>query len=267
VTGTVRESARNRARCVGGFVLAYFITYITSRVARSGVRSALAGFLTVSSWGSAAPLDNGEPMTDLGSFNAMVRQWADKQPARYRLSALAFGYPCNRKTHSFDQTLAWVSKRSRKRPGEGVSLRKLKDDLGVFEASGVIEVERRRDGARNKSSVYHVRFDRVIQADDMGKRQRRRGRAVQANVVSAAKVTEDAERQAFLASLDVEPPEDESAAQDHIVSANKMVGDAKPKHEGYPDKCEACKRIPDAADAFYKHLANGGKDPWDDVPP
>ena len=130
-------------------------------------------------------------MKELDAFNAMVRQWADKQPAKYKLSALAFGYPCNRKTHSFDQTLDWVARRARKR-GEGVSLRKLKDDLKVFEASGVIEVERRRDGARNKSSVYHVHFDKHIEpeAEDMGRRQRRRN---------------NDERRAWIASLDVEP--------------------------------------------------------------
>src|SRR5260370_5118589 len=101
-------------------------------------------------------------MKELASFNAMVRKWADKQPAKYRLTALAFGCPGNRKTHSFDQTLGWVSKRSRKRPGEGVSESTLGRHLKVFEANGVITVERRRDGSQNMSSVYHVDFGKVI---------------------------------------------------------------------------------------------------------
>jgi DNA-binding transcriptional ArsR family regulator len=104
-------------------------------------------------------------MKELDSFNAMVRKWADKQPAKYRLTALAFGYPCNRKTHSFDQTLEWVSRRSRKRDGEGVSESTLKRHLKVFEASGVITVERRRNGSQNMSSVYHVDFAKVVAED------------------------------------------------------------------------------------------------------
>jgi hypothetical protein len=182
-------------------------------------------------------------MTDLASFNAMVRKWADRQPTQYRRTALAFGYPCDRQTHSFDQTLEWVSKRSRKRTGEGVSESTLKRHLKVFEASDVITVERRRDGSRNKSSVYHVDFDKVIEAEAMGKQQRRRNRA------------ENAERQAWLDSLDVEPPED-----------------AEPlKHAGSDmDTCPACQIVPDNdnrdpwGDKKWKtHVANGGKDHWD----
>jgi len=175
-------------------------------------------------------------MKELASFNAMVRKWANRQPAKYRLTALAFGYPCNRKTHSFDQTLDWISKRSRKREGEGVSRRKLADDLKVFEANGVIEVERRRNGSQNMSSVYHVCFDKVIEVEDMGKSQRRRNR-------------EDAERAAFFASLDVEPPEDAEP----------------PKHVGFMGDCPACMTLPDNLDSLDIHLANGGKDPWDDA--
>src|SRR5260370_29754543 len=104
-------------------------------------------------------------MKELASFNAMVRKWADKQPAKYRLTALAFGYPCNRKTHSFDQTLDWISKRSRKRDGEGVSRSTLVRHLPAFVASGVIEVERRRDNDKNMSSVYHVDFSKAIEPE------------------------------------------------------------------------------------------------------
>jgi len=181
-------------------------------------------------------------MKELDVFNAKVRQWAGRQPAKYRLTALAFGYLCNRKTHSFSQTLDWVSKRSRKRPGEGVSRRKLAEDLRVFEASGVITVERRRSGSFNMSSVYHVDFDKVIdpEAEDMGKRQRRRNR------------NDDAEREAFYASLDVEPPPE----------------DIEPaEHAGWDmDACPACVPLAseDEWDARLKrHVDGGGQDPWD----
>lgn len=180
-------------------------------------------------------------MKELDAFNRMVRSWADKQPARYRLSALAFGYPCNRKTHCFDQTLKWVSERSRKREGEGVSRATLVRHLPVFVAYGVIEVERRRDNDKNMSSVYHVDFSKVIEpeAEDMGRRERQRRRA---------------ERQAWLASMDVEPPEDD-----------------KPPlaHEGYDlAKCPGCQATPGPDhDKLETHLANGGKDPWEEPIP
>jgi hypothetical protein len=138
----------------------------------------------------------------------MVRQWADKQPARYRLSALAFGYPCNRQTHTVEGTLAWIAKHSRKRTGEGVSRATLVRHLPTFVAYGVITVERRRDNDKNKSSVYHVDFSRVIEVEDMGKRQRRRERAAQRGSDNMSLPSEDAERQAWLASLDIDPPED-----------------------------------------------------------
>lgn len=112
-------------------------------------------------------------MKELSSFNAMVLQWAGRQPAKYRLTALAFGYRCDRLTHSFDGTLEWVSKKSRQRKGEGVSISTLGRHLRVFEASGVITVERRRNGSRNMSSVYRVDFGRVIEAEDMDSREYR----------------------------------------------------------------------------------------------
>jgi DNA-binding transcriptional ArsR family regulator len=101
-------------------------------------------------------------MRKLASFNAMVRKWADKQPPMYRKTALAFGYRCDVNSHSFDQTLEWVAKQSRKRKGEGVSESTLKRHLKVFEASGVITVERRRNGDKNMSSAYRVDFAKVI---------------------------------------------------------------------------------------------------------
>lgn len=178
-------------------------------------------------------------MKELDAFNAKVRQWADRQPAKYRLTALAFGYRCNRKTHSFDGTLQWISKQSRKREGEGVSESTLGRHLRIFIASGVIEVERRRNGSFNMSSVYHVNFDKdideTIEVPDMGKRQRRRNR------------TEDAEREAFLASLDVEPPED----------AEKV------KHSGLMDACPVCSLLPQNRLDVDVHLAKGGQDAWD----
>jgi len=62
---------------------------------------------------------------------------------------------------------------------------------------------------------------------------------------------EDAERQAWLASLDIEPPR-------HAE---------RPKHEGYRDACPACKLLPDNLHTLDVHLANGGQDPWQDIPP
>jgi hypothetical protein len=75
-------------------------------------------------------------MRKLESFNAMVRKWADKQPAKYRKTALAFGYRCDVKSHSFSGTLAWISKKSRERKGEGVSRPTLERHLPVFEKHG-----------------------------------------------------------------------------------------------------------------------------------
>jgi hypothetical protein len=116
--------------------------------------------------------------TKLAALNVMVRQWADRQPPKYRLSALAFGYRCDVKSQSFDGTLKWISNKTRGRPnGEFVSLRTLKDHLRVFEAHGVIRVQRHRNGSRNKSSIYFVDFDKSIEATEgMGNRQRRRAR-------------------------------------------------------------------------------------------
>jgi DNA-binding transcriptional ArsR family regulator len=105
-------------------------------------------------------------MKDLASFNRMVRKWADKQPKMYRKTALAFGYRCDTNTHSFDGTLAWISKKSRERKGEGVSRPTLERHLKVFEKHGVITVERRRNGSQNMSSFYHVNFDKLIGSDD-----------------------------------------------------------------------------------------------------
>jgi DNA-binding transcriptional ArsR family regulator len=103
-------------------------------------------------------------MRKLEAFNAMVRKWADKQPKMYRKTALAFGYRCDMKSHSVDGTLAWISKKSRERKGEGVSRATLERHLPVFEKHGVITAERRRNGDKNMSSVYHVHFDRFIGA-------------------------------------------------------------------------------------------------------
>lgn len=178
-------------------------------------------------------------MSNLASFNAMVRKWADQQPDRYRLSALAFGYRCDRKTHSFGGTLQWISKKSRERPGEGVSRATLVRHLSAFIASGVITVERRRDNDKNMSSVYHVDFDKVIKVEDMGRRQRRRNR----ETIPA----DDAERQAWLSSLGDESPD-------------------SLKHEGSDlSACPGCQALPERQrdDKLAIHLASGGLDPWD----
>ncbi len=111
------------------------------------------------------PLYNWRDMKELASFNRMVRKWADQQPKMYRKTALAFGYRCDMNSHTFDGTLAWISKKSRERKGEGVSRATLVRHLTVFTEHGVIRVETRRDGDRNTSSVYHVDFGKVIAED------------------------------------------------------------------------------------------------------
>jgi hypothetical protein len=103
----------------------------------------------------------------LRQHNAMVRKWAAEQPARYRLTAKAFGYRCDAQTHSFAGTVEWISRKSRERKGEGISQAKIKRDLKVFEAAGVITRERRRNGERNAPSLYHVDFGKVIPETDI----------------------------------------------------------------------------------------------------
>lgn len=100
-------------------------------------------------------------MSKLSDFNEQVREWADRQPPKYRKSARAFGYRCNVNSHSFSGTIAWISRLSR-RYGYGVSERTLKSHLKDYEASGVIKVERRRNLDKNMSSVYYVNLDAVI---------------------------------------------------------------------------------------------------------
>ena len=181
-------------------------------------------------------------MKELASFNALVRQWADRQPAGYKLSALAFGYRCDRLTHSFDGTLKWISEQSRKRKGEGVSRATLARHLKVFEADGVITVERRRNLDKNMSSVYHVDFDKVIEAEDMGRRQRRRNRET--------RPAEDAGQRAWIDSMEVDPPVDAD----------------RPEHSGKDlTACPACQALPEDADKLKIHVAHGGQDPWDET--
>jgi hypothetical protein len=103
----------------------------------------------------------------LQQHNVMVRKWAAEQPERYRLTAKAFGYRCDAETHSFAGTVEWISRKSRERKGDGISPAKIKRDLKVFEAYGVITRERRRNGDRNAPSVYHVDFGRVLPETDI----------------------------------------------------------------------------------------------------
>jgi DNA-binding transcriptional ArsR family regulator len=102
---------------------------------------------------------------ELAKFDVMVRQWADSQPEKYRKSALAFGYPCNTETHSFSGTEEWIAKHARKNRID-ISERTIQRHLKVFERSGVITVERRREGNKNVSSLYHVHFDKTIPPGD-----------------------------------------------------------------------------------------------------
>ena len=105
----------------------------------------------------------------LARFNQMVRDWANAQPAKYRKSALAFGFPCDMKTYSFDQTLKWISDQTRWRDGgrDFASARTLRRHLPVFQRHCVIAVEKRQRNGMNASSVYHINFDRCIGSDDL----------------------------------------------------------------------------------------------------
>lgn len=103
----------------------------------------------------------------LRQHNAMVREWAAKQPKRYQLTAKAFGFRCDAETHSFAGTVEWIARKSRERKGEGISAAKIKRDLNDFEAYGVITRERRRNGDRNAASAYHVDFGRVLPDTDI----------------------------------------------------------------------------------------------------
>src|SRR5690348_13050897 len=98
---------------------------------------------------------------NLTEHNQRVRKWADSQPPKYRLSAMAFGYPANKDTCSHDYRLRDLARMSRRRR-KGVSVRTLISHLPAFEACGAIRVERRRKRNRNQSSVYHIDFTKVI---------------------------------------------------------------------------------------------------------
>jgi hypothetical protein len=101
---------------------------------------------------------------ELKAFNKKVKDWALSQPAKYRKTALAFGYRCDKREHCFTGTLKWTSKKSRERTGEGVSVSTLKRHLKVFQDEGLIKVEhgQRKQSDRNVASTYHVDFDAVI---------------------------------------------------------------------------------------------------------
>jgi hypothetical protein len=89
-------------------------------------------------------------MDDLKTFNAMVRQWAETQPPKYRKTAAAFAYPADMHTHSHDFRISDISKLSRKRgKGHGVSVSTLTRHLPIF--------ERRR---RNVRGGRHLRWAR-----------------------------------------------------------------------------------------------------------
>jgi hypothetical protein len=104
----------------------------------------------------------------LAGHNSRVRAWANKQPPKYRKSALAFGYPCDRFACEFTQTLRWVQANARKN-GVDISESTLKRHLVVFKQAGVIEETKHRAGKENRASTYRVHFDRVMptEGEDM----------------------------------------------------------------------------------------------------
>ena len=169
---------------------------------------------------------------ELREFNKMVRDWADKQPAQYRKTALAFGYRCDIETHSFDGTQEWIAKKSRERKGEDVSVSTIKRHLKTFKEQGVITEEKRRgDGAKNKSSIYTVDFGRFV---EVGKRRNR-----ESNVVYPERWNQD--------RTETSVPDD---VPDSVASGNPIVreiDDAQAEALGMlapdidPDSGEICK--------------------------
>jgi hypothetical protein len=97
----------------------------------------------------------------LDAHNARVCEWASNQPAKYRKTALAFGYPCNVETASFTGTLEWVQDHARKQHID-ISRPTLVRHLKVFREYGLIEVEPHRRGDKNAASTYTVHFDRIV---------------------------------------------------------------------------------------------------------
>jgi hypothetical protein len=103
---------------------------------------------------------------NLTEHNRRVREWAESQPVKYRLSAQAFGYPADKDTCSHDYRLRDIARMSRRRR-KGVSIRTLIKHLPAFEACGAITVKRRRSRNRNQSSVYHIDFTKTISEADV----------------------------------------------------------------------------------------------------
>jgi DNA-binding transcriptional ArsR family regulator len=102
-------------------------------------------------------------MDDLMTFNATVREWAEKQSPKYRKTAAAFAYPADMHTHSHDFRISDISKMSRKRgKGQGVSVSTLTRHLPVLERHGLISAERRQRTGRNQTSIYRIDFARII---------------------------------------------------------------------------------------------------------
>src|ERR1019366_7799631 len=111
---------------------------------------------------------------ELKAHGELVKQWASKQPAKYRMSALALGYRMDTETHSFRISVKAISAEARKH-GQFVAESTLKRYLEVFEHYGLVTIERPIDayGERDKdpltgallSNLYHADFGKVLTED------------------------------------------------------------------------------------------------------
>jgi hypothetical protein len=111
---------------------------------------------------------------ELKAHGELVKQWACKQPAKYRMSALALGYRMNHETHSFRISVKAISDLAEEH-GQFVAESTLKRDLEVFEHYGLVTIERPVDeyGERAKdpltgallSNLYTVDFGKVLTED------------------------------------------------------------------------------------------------------
>lgn len=90
---------------------------------------------------------------DFNRFNAQIKDWAERQPKKYRNALKAIGYRCDTETLTTTMKLKDMQWHSR-RNGYDVSVRTLKTYIPVFEACGMVTVERHRGPDRNAPSTY-----------------------------------------------------------------------------------------------------------------
>jgi hypothetical protein len=116
-----------------------------------------------------------EPTTKLtlAEHNKRVDAWARNMPTPVlRKVALALGRPANTETCEHEYPLQWLAKNSHRyhKNRDSVSRATIARWLPLLESCGVISITRRKcdTGRRlNRTSVYHICFDRVITDADI----------------------------------------------------------------------------------------------------